>query len=109
MADDNKDSLEGMLAYLSQYADSLEAESGAPDPAIRAKIALLKQVTRVPFPPVEFGHSSLPTERTRSQLPRCAPSLCFNLNKVVPVGRQSATVRQWCKRPGNAWRRAGRR
>ena len=46
MADDNKDSLEGMLAYLSQYADSLEAESGAPDPAIRAKIALLKQVKR---------------------------------------------------------------
>ena len=44
MADDNKDSLEGMLAYLSQYADSLEAESGAPDPAIRTKIALLKQV-----------------------------------------------------------------
>jgi hypothetical protein len=33
---------EGLIAYLQKYADDLEAEAGAPDPEIRAKIAELK-------------------------------------------------------------------
>jgi hypothetical protein len=46
MADDQKDALEGMMAYLSQVADQLETESGREDSDIRAKIALLKQTIR---------------------------------------------------------------
>ncbi len=33
---------EGLIEYLQKYADELEAQAGAPDPEIRAKINELK-------------------------------------------------------------------
>ena len=37
---------DGLIEYLTKYADELEAQTGAPDPEIRAKIAELKVSVR---------------------------------------------------------------
>ncbi len=42
---------EGLIEYLQKYADDLEAQSGAPDPEIRAKINELKVLEVEPKSP----------------------------------------------------------
>lgn len=42
--DDEPGKLENMISFLSSYADELEEQAGAPDPAIREKIALLQSI-----------------------------------------------------------------